>query len=97
MIKSLPYQISHWFHNYHGFEISFSKCTLHTKHINDNRSAIKMNGFERSPAIMTLIVIMISACFRCEDDKARRGNVRGDNGILGLGPVNLGEDNYFHR
>lgn len=56
-----------------------------------------MNGFERSPAIMTLIVIMISACFRCEDDKARRGNVRGDNGILGPGPVNLGEDNYFHR
>ena len=52
-----------------------------------------MNGFERSPAIMTLIVIMISACFRCENDEARRGNVRGDNG----GPVNLGEDNYFHR
>ena len=50
-----------------------------------------MNGFERSPAIM---IIMISGCFRCEDDKARRGDIRTDNGIPG--PVNLGEDNYFH-
>ena len=52
-----------------------------------------MNGFERSPAIdCDCLVIMISACFRCEDDEARRGNVRGNNGIPGPGPVNLGED-----